>query len=498
MENVEQLASRSNEKTIFGSFWLGDSEFAVSVSYLQEVVNAPSHYTAIPLAPEFLKGLFNLRGSIVPVIDLRQLLGLKNKTLTETQKVAIIELDGSHIGLLFDRTGEVFNDNQEERSDFEINDSTSVISGVFKKDAGKRLVQILDITKLFNLHNVPKEKRHHQRESERSQKRRGTRQQCISFLVGPARCALPISVIHEIIKCDRVHESALGIGDCIGTIDLRGATVPIIDFAALLKYRAVDDAESATQGERRIVIMRLGQELFGLMVDAIDSIVSFFPDELLRFPVVQQYKADMFSGCITGQEGSDVLLLNHEKIFSEDEINEITKGHSELYQTRAQTESTLKSKGGARRTYISFKIDNSYAVAINEVREIIEYPKKMLQPPGLKDYVDGVLNLRGDLITIVDARALYLKGTKSALEETPKVLIFKRNDQDFGLVVDAVESIVTFAEKDKKKLPSMFFRQQEGGIGNDISEAVEVMDSNGHERSMLILSVEALARRASG
>lgn len=485
-------------KIIFGSFWLGDSEFAVSVSHLQEVVNAPAAYTAIPLAPAFLRGLFNLRGSVVPVIDLRDLLKLQGGTQGESPKVAIVELEGACVGLLFDRTGEVFNNDDDERSDFERDSSDSVISGVFKKDDGKRLVQILDVTRLFKLHNVPKDRSRGRLGTDRARKKRGTRQQCISFRVGPACCALPISDIHEIIKVDRVHESALGVGDCIGTIDLRGATVPVIDFAALLKYREVDRSETATQGDRRIVIMRLEKELFGLMVDAIDSIISYFPDELIRFPLVEQYKADMFKGCIAGEGGADVLLLNHEKILTNEEVNEITRGHSELYQTREQASAVDKaSKGGARRTYISFRIDNSYAVAINEVREIIEYPEKMLQPPGLREYVDGVLNLRGDLVTIVDARALYLKGAKPELEDSQKVLIFKRNEQDFGLVVDAVESIVTFSEKDKKKLPGMLYRQEDGGISADISEAVEVKDSNGQDISMLILSVDALARRAS-
>lgn len=158
--------------------------------------------------------------------------------------------------------------------------------------------------------------------------------------------------------------------------------------------------------------MRLEKELFGLMVDAIDSIITFFPDELITFPLVEQKKADMFLGCITGHGDSDILLLDHQKILTNKEVNDITRGHSKLYQGHEQDRDKLKSKGGARKTYITFKIDGTYAVAINDVKEIIDYPKTLLQPPGLKAHIRGVLNLRGELVTIVDARSMYLGRSK--------------------------------------------------------------------------------------
>lgn len=498
MEQTEEVKLETKkDKAIFGSFYLMESEFALSVSYVQEVVNAPTSCTSVPLSPNYLKGLFNLRGTVIPVIDLKELLGLKNGQASETQKIAIIELNGTCVGLMFDKTGEVFKNNEDERSDFDTTGSNSVVAGVFKKDNGKRIVQILDVPKLFKLQNIPKDSSQNRLGRDSHGKKRGSRKQCISFVVGPAKCSLPISDIQEIIKVDKVSESALGFGDCIGTIDLRGSTVPVIDFPALLKYRDVDRSENATQGDRRIVVMRLEKELFGLMVDSIDSIISFFPDELISFPVIEQKRADMFLGCITGHGDSDILLLDHQKILTNNEVTEITRGHSKLYQAHEHGKDKLKSKGGSRRTYITFKIDGTYAVAINEVKEIIDYPKNLLRPPGLKQHVKGVLNLRGELVTIVDARSMYLNGLKNSQSESQKVLVFKRNQLHFGLVVDSVESIITFAENDKIKLPEMLYSQGDGSMTADISEAIEVLDSNGQKKNMLILSVDSLAQRAT-
>ncbi len=500
MREVQSFESAQKQE-IYGSFYLYESEFALAVSHVQEVVNAPESYTSVPLAPPFLRGLFNLRGTVIPVIDLCSLLNMPVRADSEGQKkIAIIELDGSCVGLLFDKTGEVFKSREDERSDFDstTESGSGVVCGVFKKDSGKRIVQILDVSKLFKLQNVPKDVNSNRQAREGWGRKRGNRKQCISFVVGPAKCSVAISGIQEILKIEKMNESALGVGFCIGTIDLRGSTVPVIDFPALLGYREVDRSKAATQGDRRVVVMKLEQELFGLLVDSVDSIVSYFPDELLTFPLINQGRAGMFLGCITGSGESDILLLDHQKIFDNQEIAEITHGHSKLYQSKAQKDEKEKSAAGARKTYITFKIDGLYAVKINEVKEIIDYPNELLQPPGMKKHMRGLLNLRGHLVTIIDARTMYASASSSDLKETQKVLVFQRADEQFGLVVDSVESIVTFSEKDKIALPKGFYSDTGEGAEADISEAVQVTDTNGNKTSMLILNMEAVAARASG
>lgn len=487
--------NKNDDSQIFGSFILSESEFALSVSYVQEVVNAPDSYTSVPLAPSYLKGLFNLRGTVMPVLDLRELLNLKPSAAVDNQKIAIIELNGACVGLLFDRTGEVFKNHEDERSDFEKSDTTGVVSGVFKKDSGKRIIQILEVGKIFKLHNIPKDSRR----SRESAKKRGARKQCISFVVGPAKCALPIADIQEILKIEKLNESALSVGNCIGTIDLRGTTVPVIDFASLLNYRDVDRSETATGGNRRIVVMRLERELFGLMVDSVDSIISYFPDELLEFSVLEQKKADMFSGCITGYGDLDILLLNHQQILTNDEINEITRGHSKLYNVQTSSLNAKAAKHLNRRTFITFKVSATYAVSINEVKEIIDLPKQLLQPPGLKKHIKGVLNLRGNLVTIIDARSMYQNSNGEELQnkDAQKVLVFHKNGTSFGLIVDSVESIVTFSENDKIKLPKIIYDNGDQSLAADVSEAVEVNDVNGNKRSMLIINLDSIFIRAT-
>lgn len=494
---MENAIKAFDEKNIYGSFYLLECEFALSVSYVQEVVNAPNTYTAVPLAPTFVRGLFNLRGTVIPVLDLRRLLNL-NQDEQGPSKIAVIEFEGACIGLLFDKTGEVFKDNADERSDLNSGEAERLISGVFKKDGGARLIQILDVSKLFKLQRIPKDSNHNRLRQTSLARRRGQKSQCISFLVGPAQCSLPISGIQEIIKADRINDSVLAGDGCIGTIDLRGSTVPVIDFASLLKYREVRQSQSFGESDRRIIVMRLDQELFGLMVDEIVSIISYYPDELLSFPVVEQNRGDMFIGCITGHADREILLLDHTKILTNKEVNQITHGHSKLYRKKSDDVDVIAAKKAGRSTYITFKVQGLQAVPIKEVREIIELPKNLMQPPGRKPHVLGVLNLRGDLVTIVDARSLYLSDKEAAQSEARKVLVFKNGDQHFGLVVDAVESIITFSESDKLTLPRIIYDQGADSLSSDVSEAVQFTDTQGNKIGIMILSVERVAQRALG
>lgn len=233
-------------------------------------------------------------------------------------------------------------------------------------------------------------------------------------------------------------------------------------------------------------------------MNSVDSIISFFPDELLSFPVVEQNRADMFVGCITGHGEAEILLLDHTKILENAEVNEITRGHSQIYQSHSQSKEDESKKGGSRQTYITFKIDGSYAVPISDVKEIIEYPDSLLQPPGLKKHVRGVLKLRNDLVTIIDARSMYANSeTRGSTHQEPqKVLVFNRDGNHFGLIVDSVEGIISFNDREKVKLPTILYHQGEGSMSADISEAIEVTDTTGVKHNLLILNAGALADRA--
>lgn len=483
---------KKEKKEIFGSFFLNDSEFAISVQYVQEVVVPPMVYAQLPLSPVYLKGLFNLRGTVIPVVDLKSIFKLAETQSTEDQRIAIVEIGQYRLGLLFDKTCEIFRSHDDEKNDFEDVTEEKLICGVFKKNNGQRIVQILNIPAILKLQNIPQQAELDARQNQESRTRkRGLQKKCISLHIGPSRCALGIQDIQEIRRVEKIQNSVLAIDYCLGIIDIRGSTVPVIDCAGFFGYPT--ENLNRQKDDQRIVVLKIDGVYFGLLVDAVDSIVSYFPDELVNFPVINNPRSEMFVGCILASDKAEILLLNPHKILHNDEIKALTHGHSQLYKASESEKNTKKVRAGAKKTYISFSIKDTYAVGIEDIREIIDMPESLMHPPGLPAHFKGILNLRGELVTVIDARAMYSIPAR-ADDGKGKVLIFKKGSDLFGLVVDSVEGIQSFHENDRTKLPETMFVNTSFGLNSDIQEAVSI--SNGTTRvNLLILNMKSIADR---
>ena len=120
-----------------------------------------------------------------------------------------------------------------------------------------------------------------------------------------------------------------------------------------------------------------------------------------------------------------------------------------------------------------------------------------MHPPGLPSQCKGVLNLRGELIVIVDARFMY---SKSKLPEGSegKVLIFKDEGMNFGLIVDSVDAIVSFMESEAVALPELFYRKNHGSFLEDIQQAYQLDLGAGKQESLLMINPRAIAGRLAG
>jgi purine-binding chemotaxis protein CheW len=90
----------------YATFEVADQLFGVEVNAVQEVL-AFSEYTAVPLAPASVAGLFNLRGQVIAAVDLRVRLGMPPQTLDGPVMNVILRAEGEPVSLLVDRIGDV-------------------------------------------------------------------------------------------------------------------------------------------------------------------------------------------------------------------------------------------------------------------------------------------------------------------------------------------------------------------------------------------------------
>lgn len=501
-QQIEPDAEGAHKRDVYGSFLLGDMEFAVSVNAIQEVVNQPCEYSKMPLSPPYLLGLFSLRGMVVPVVDLRCIFQNRSSEKKDHQKIAIIEYQEYCIGLLIDATCEVFHGNENGRSNFNAADNIrqQIIEGVFKFDNGERIIMILDPYALLQIDNVPQSENN--MVIRRTNKNFSKRRQCISFFVGDSLCAVAIEVLQEIVYIKDIENTALSSGLCVGAINLRGTMVPVIDFSELLGLGA-----SVVQEERHIegyqvMIVKLQGSLFGLIIDAVNSIIAYFDDELVKFPTLAVNQHQLFQGCIVRDEAIDTILLDCKEILASVDIDSIHKINQTLYPAQTQPNLGMQDEkhSNDKKTFISFKIEDSYAIDIKEVKEVMDFPDNLIRPPDLPASFTGLFQLRGDLVAVIDSRLLYgaVSDSSGLSLYDKKILIFLAEDHQYALVVDSVESIISLNSQHIMALPmsaSSPFKNKKDTIGEHVHEVIRVTCDQGAELTLQILKIESIVNK---
>ncbi len=137
-------------------FNIGKELYGVGIESVHEIVKVPD-ITQVPDAPRFLEGVINLRGKIIPVVDLRKRLNLQGKERNKSSRVLITENEGRLIGLLVDAVSEVLKlhpDAIEAPPEMVSAIGVEYITGVAK--VGERLVILLTLQKVLNLDDMKK------------------------------------------------------------------------------------------------------------------------------------------------------------------------------------------------------------------------------------------------------------------------------------------------------------------------------------------------------
>ncbi len=138
----------------YATFEVADQLFGVEVEAVQEVLSF-NEYTAVPLAPPAVGGLFNLRGQVIAAVDLRVQLGLARQSLDGSVMNVILRTDEEPVSLLVDRIGEVVD---LDESSFEPPPDTltgpvrDLVVGTFKLEG--RLMLALNVKHAVDTHRV--------------------------------------------------------------------------------------------------------------------------------------------------------------------------------------------------------------------------------------------------------------------------------------------------------------------------------------------------------
>jgi purine-binding chemotaxis protein CheW len=130
-------------------FRIGRETFGLPIAMVREIVRVPE-ITSVPNAPDYIEGVINLRGRIIPVIDLRKRFGDKSGATSKKNRIVVVELENRSIGLLVHSASEVLriapSDIEAPQNMFQEGE-LSYITGVGKLKG--RLVILLDLSRIL-------------------------------------------------------------------------------------------------------------------------------------------------------------------------------------------------------------------------------------------------------------------------------------------------------------------------------------------------------------
>jgi purine-binding chemotaxis protein CheW len=158
-ETMDQaVKAMADKEGKYLTFSLADEEYGISILKIREIIGMMP-ITTVPQTPEFVKGVINLRGKVIPVIDLRLRFGMDSIDYTERTCIIVVEIE-SHaaivqIGIVVDAVSEVLNvngDDIEETPTFGAKLNTDYILGMAKMEGGVKI--LLDIDRVLSSEEV--------------------------------------------------------------------------------------------------------------------------------------------------------------------------------------------------------------------------------------------------------------------------------------------------------------------------------------------------------
>ena len=103
VENPAQVDADEVEQLV--GFIVGEEEYAIPILYIKEIIK-PIEFTLVPGVPDFVLGVFNMRGNVTPLIDLRVMFGVQNPKITDTTRYIVMVYEDNVAGFVIDRLTE--------------------------------------------------------------------------------------------------------------------------------------------------------------------------------------------------------------------------------------------------------------------------------------------------------------------------------------------------------------------------------------------------------
>jgi len=437
----------------FVTFVVGQEVFAVDLAPVQEIIRVPE-VVGVPMAPPSLDGLANLRGKILPIISLRRIFGFEERPYDDSTRAVVIDL-GQPLGFIVDRVASVVSvDRSQIESPGSIKSTvdTELLSGLLKDVGGHKMIMVLDFARLIATQFAA---------SGRTAAGDGARSsvttqalaaapeaisaelQFVSFEVAQQEYAIIIDDVQEIVQVpqDIVHVPHAK-SHVLGVMTLRNRLLPLVSLRRMFGLPDRDADE-----ESRIVVVSLAGASVGVVMDSVNQVLRVARSAVDRMPGLLAQDGSMSDiEEICRLEGGKrmVSIISVENMFRHSAMQAAinTVDTMTLEKNTDATQTRVNETSDEEEQLVVFRLGKEeFGVPIESVQEIVRLPEQMTKVPKAAAAVEGVINLRGAVLPVIDLRRrLGLAAVERS--DRQRIVVLLIDNVRTGFIVDSVAEVL--------------------------------------------------------
>jgi purine-binding chemotaxis protein CheW len=450
---AQQSSSQENTQRgtqQFVTFVAGEEVFAADMSPVKEIIRVPE-VVRVPMAPAALEGLANLRGKVLPIISLRRLFGFPEAAYDDSTRALVIDV-GQPLGFVVDRVASVVGVDSgqiEDVGSIRATVNTEVLSGLLKDVGGHAMIMVLDFAKLIEreFSQIAAFSKSSSvagavaASTKTEEEQSSDELQLVSFDVDGQEYAIAIEEVQEIVQ---VPETVIHVpraeSHVLGVMTLRSRLLPLVNLRSMfaLPYRDLDE-------KSRIVVLTLGGVSVGVVVDAVSEVLRVSKSGVDSLPALLARDgnlAEITAICRLDNGKRMVSIVTARNLFGNSVVKEALSAVNDI-----ELEDDLHAKEADGNLdddeqVVIFRLDKEeFGAPIASVQEIVRVPEALIRVPQAPSFVEGVINLRGSVLPVIDLR-LRLGLNQVERTDRQRIMVFLIGDVRTGFIVDQVAEVL--------------------------------------------------------
>ena len=276
------------------------------------------------------------------------------------------------------------------------------------------------------------------------------------FQLGGNQYAVNTAHVLEIMKLPALDYPQKLPNNIVGLLKYNNFVINVVDIRFYLNIEV-----TPYNSHNELLIVKTDEVIFGIITDKITGILPFDTSFVDQIPFVDSkmiieslYKRDNETIFIVNIYALENLLKQHNATATDFDIQSLFPQDEYSKQLMTKRTNAIAEKASTRLTseelhaknkYISFNLNNDfYCIALDYVKEVLK-DTSITRVPGTPDFIEGIMNLRGDYITVINLKK-FLALPESTISDKKPVIIIKCNELKLALLIDRINELFDYQE----------------------------------------------------